>query len=103
MHTRWILVHDCNTSPERDNGFPFSCDCVRRINTRDARELVARGRAAWKLRWVGDHRPPVNDRSELILLHVAHPIHAQNISAHDIEAAADGHPYRAARIEAFQR
>ena len=100
MPTRWVLLHDCRITPEvdrregglpfrriNDDGRPFTCDCERRIATRDARYLVERGDAVWKLRWVGDHRPPVDDHSELILLKVKHSIHSRTISHRDIERA----------------
>lgn len=117
MPTRWILAHDCRTSPDQDkragglpfrrvndDGRPFTCDCERRITRRDADDLVNRKLAVWKLRWVGDHRPPGVDHSELILLRVAHPTHAHAITERDMEHAYAFHGDARARerIAAFR-
>jgi hypothetical protein len=96
---RSVLIHRCK--PQTDDGLPFDCACTRRVTSRVAHALVARGRGRWKRqRMAGDRIVEVH--SEIILRERVHPLHARTISAPDIEHAwADGHVPTQKRIEEF--
>jgi hypothetical protein len=95
-----ILIHRCKDDSEVDDGLPLRCDCIGRMEKKDAERLVRLGLGRWKKQLKSGGQ--IIELHDEILMLGGKWQSARTISVFDIEAAyVDGEKYARDRIEVF--